>query len=61
VRVCPLEEINLNIAACAANIVVPGVVGEPDCPAESLQEIAHFGAFVRCLPILVGPLFFGVR
>ncbi len=41
-RVCPLEVIHLDIAACPACIVVPAVVfGKTDGSAKPPKEIAH--------------------
>jgi hypothetical protein len=42
-RVCPLEVIYLDIAACAADVVIPNVifVGKTNGLAEASKEIAH--------------------
>ncbi len=42
-RVCPLEVIYHDIAACAANVVIPNVifVGKTNGSAEASKEIAH--------------------
>ncbi len=42
-RVCPLEVIYLNIAACVADVVIPNVifVGKTNGLAEASKEIAH--------------------